>query len=541
MTPPPAAAWVRWRRPLAALLLAATLVAVWQAHSLVVAHREARIDAEIRRIETAINERLAAYMQVLRGGRGMFEASTEVTRDDWRQYVAQLRLAEHYPGIRSMTFTQRVALDERPAFIARVRSEPFDARFADPERITRFDLRPPPPPITPVEPEEHAVVLYTEPLTADSERALGIDMMRDAGRRDSLRAAVASDHAALSPRLRLLSAVGTQVGFIGYQPAYRHGVHIGWVNATFHAEAFMQGLLGAAGSALDFEVYDGPVADASRLLYATTAPRADGEPQPLATADWVREPRRLEVPGRQWTLRFAQRDDPVPLTERLVPWLLLAAGLMATALFNASARHAARVRAALEETAGHNRRLREEMLERERAEARAHHLATHDPLTGLANRALFMDRLSSAIERSRRRQEGFVLAYIDIDGFKPVNDQHGHHIGDALLCGIAERLSARLRSEDTLARLGGDEFAIILERTLQPPERAVQVCSEIVEGLFEVFELPAPGGRVTVRVGASTGVALHPVHGSSRDELIVAADGAMYRAKRAGRGRCEMA
>jgi len=187
------------------------------------------------------------------------------------------------------------------------------------------------------------------------------------------------------------------------------------------------------------------------------------------------------------------------------------------------------------------RELENEVKERKRAEEQVRHQATHDALTGLPNRALFLDRLDTAMERTRRSGKPFALLYIDIDGFKPVNDLHGHQAGDHLLQAIAARLIERTRRSDTVARLGGDEFAVILEAA-DSPETALDTAGELGARLREPYVL---GENLPVTIGASIGIACHAATDSSgadpRDALIRAADDAMYRAKRAGRNRCMLA
>ncbi|HXH41561.1 MAG TPA: diguanylate cyclase, partial [Thermoanaerobaculia bacterium] len=163
--------------------------------------------------------------------------------------------------------------------------------------------------------------------------------------------------------------------------------------------------------------------------------------------------------------------------------------------------------------------------------------ALKDPLTGLANRTLFEDRLSRAFERSKRRAviEGetppLALAYVDLDSFKEVNDLFGHPAGDALLCEIASRLRSGLRSLDTVARLGGDEFAVILP-DIGSLENARHVIGKLLEGLRDPFLY----GGYTLVVSVSVGVSMHPLDGDSIDVLTARADKAMYSAKAAGGG-----
>jgi diguanylate cyclase (GGDEF)-like protein/PAS domain S-box-containing protein len=161
--------------------------------------------------------------------------------------------------------------------------------------------------------------------------------------------------------------------------------------------------------------------------------------------------------------------------------------------------------------------------------------ALKDPLTGLANRTLFEDRLNRAFERARRRAiaEGempqLALAYADLDGFKETNDVFGHPAGDALLCEVASRLRAGLRTLDTVARLGGDEFALIL-----PDIGSEENARHLIDKLLDSLRHPFLYGGYTLVVSVSVGVSMHPADAGSADILAALADKAMYAAKAAG-------
>ena len=165
-----------------------------------------------------------------------------------------------------------------------------------------------------------------------------------------------------------------------------------------------------------------------------------------------------------------------------------------------------------------------------KAEARLHRLAHYDPLTGLANRALFLERLEQSLMQAERTGERFAVLFIDLDRFKAVNDSLGHRAGDQLLEEVARRLEGCLRKSDTVARLGGDEFTALL-RHIHSRRDVEELAATIVEVLERPFQLP--GG--TVQVGSSIGVALYPEAGADVDTLTQRADNAMYRAKEAGR------
>ncbi|HVR82577.1 MAG TPA: diguanylate cyclase [Luteimonas sp.] len=200
-------------------------------------------------------------------------------------------------------------------------------------------------------------------------------------------------------------------------------------------------------------------------------------------------------------------------------------------------RSKAQLKSALEELSQQNARLQVEIAERHRAEARVMHTALHDPLTGLPNRLLFMNRLDTAIARAARKQGSFALAYLDIDGFKPVNDTYGHQVGDQLLVEIAKRLTGRVRGADTIARLGGDEFGLILEE-LADADLALRLAQALVSCLQAPFVLHGDDGDINIEITASVGLAIYPDNADKADALIRAADEAMYQVKRGGRNGC---
>lgn len=166
------------------------------------------------------------------------------------------------------------------------------------------------------------------------------------------------------------------------------------------------------------------------------------------------------------------------------------------------------------------------------AQDRMEYLAHHDPLTDLPNRLLFHSRLEHAIDRALRQQSGVALLFLDLDGFKPVNDNLGHQVGDKLLVQVAERLRDTVRRDDTVARLGGDEFTIIMEGQTDC-EGSELLAGKINHTLAEPFAVD--GNEVFV--SASIGVSLSPGDTVDAEELIRFADAAMYEAKQAGRNQ----
>ncbi len=160
-------------------------------------------------------------------------------------------------------------------------------------------------------------------------------------------------------------------------------------------------------------------------------------------------------------------------------------------------------------------------------------MALHDTLTGLANRRLFFENLRKGVDHDKRFERKLGLLYIDLDGFKEVNDQYGHEAGDDLLISVGKTLQSLSRSSDTIARLGGDEFACILFE-VDSIEGAVQAGQKIVEALRDPIKIQGK----TVTVSASVGVAVYPDHGTEPEELVRRADKAMYKSKVGGKNIC---
>lgn len=158
--------------------------------------------------------------------------------------------------------------------------------------------------------------------------------------------------------------------------------------------------------------------------------------------------------------------------------------------------------------------------------------ALHDELTGLPNRALLWERLSHRLALTARRQTGFAVLFLDVDGLKVVNDTLGHAAGDRLLVDVASRLRAVLRSGDTAARVGGDEFIVLVD-DVATKEAALVVAERLTEALRAPYELGTDRWIMT----ASIGVAVGPEGLGTADELVAAADAAMYDAKRRGGAR----
>jgi len=167
-----------------------------------------------------------------------------------------------------------------------------------------------------------------------------------------------------------------------------------------------------------------------------------------------------------------------------------------------------------------------EINELKQAEIALQGIATHDTLTGLPNRYLMFDRLNQLLVRAERFATSFAVLFIDLDGFKGINDSRGHDVGDLLLRAVGERLNQSVRAADTVARVGGDEFVILLD-ALRAGRDATTVARKIQDAVSKPFSLPGGAAEVTVSIG----IGLYPEDGRDAEVLLKAADVAMYRAK----------
>lgn len=161
-------------------------------------------------------------------------------------------------------------------------------------------------------------------------------------------------------------------------------------------------------------------------------------------------------------------------------------------------------------------------------------LAYFDPLTALPNRMLFRDRLNQAVQRSMRNRHYIAILFLDLDGFKAVNDSYGHALGDVLLAEVARRLEGSVRGDDTVARMGGDEFTVILH-ALKTREQAENSAAQIASKIITVMNRPFSIQGKDIKIGTSIGVSLYPDDGNDLDELVRRADTAMYHAKKNGK------
>ncbi|WP_275422744.1 diguanylate cyclase domain-containing protein [Paractinoplanes tereljensis] len=359
---------------------------------------------------------------------------------------------------------------------------------------------------------------------------LGVDLAQSPPVLQAMHTARQSDQMAISPTYQLLRdrnmapelrqnsvaiAVPVRAGLGTDEP----DAFAGWVVMGVRGQDFLsQTLLDRGQGAVQVDLVD--PAGAGKVI-------ATARPGHRAADGALTRKRGIVIGQRRWQVTVWPTTELLNTTDRGMSELSGIAGIALTAMLAVVTGVLVGSRnRAFHQVEQATAALRQDIERREAVEAQLHHLAFHDQLTGLANRQLFYDRLTQAVDRGT-----VAVLFIDLDGFKEINDARGHHAGDIVLMTVAERLRAGLRAGDTVARFGGDEFAAVLE-SLTGIADARAAAERVVADIQQPIDITG----VPARVSASVGVAVHQP-GMSVDDLIRAADAAMYAAKAAGKNR----
>lgn len=283
---------------------------------------EERFEGNVREISNAISHRMVLYEQALWGGVGLFNASVEVTRDEWRKYVNSLKIQKNLPGIQGIGFARVLAPGEVPEFENNVRAEGF------PE----FSISPP------GEREAYSSILFLEPFDWRNQRAFGYDMWSNETRRAAMARARDTGVAATSGMVRLVQETNEQVqaGFLTYLPVYentseeilpedRKGALVGWVYSPFRANDLMEGILGSQDLNFHLSIYDGEKVDSESLLYQSSDEIGNVSDRHTSTVNLV-------IQGRPWTLKVQATEKFVKSTTTKIPMTIAAGGLIIDAL-----------------------------------------------------------------------------------------------------------------------------------------------------------------------------------------------------------------
>ena len=335
--------------------------------------------------------------------------------------------------------------------------------------------------------------------------------------RDGLRLAVARDVTPIKRAARRQSAL-YRLSEAAHQaddlPALGRIIH-GIIEELLPAESFLVALVRADGT-LSFPYVAGAMAETS------PAPGQDGGP-PIDAVLRAGEPVLALVGDRAGTVREPSAGPPVSGNWLGLPLVSHSGVVGALAVQTHGEEHYGEEHRELLQFVSTQIAA---VIERKQAEARLRHMALHDPLTDLPNRALFHDRFEVALQRARRDEEHVGLLYIDLDDFKEVNDRYGHEAGDKVLCEVARRLTRCVRKSDTVARMGGDEFTVLLTNA-SGPDAVALVMEKVRAVVCAPYDLDE--GRLTLSV--SMGSAAYPHDGQGQDALLRQADASMYTSK----------
>ncbi len=503
------------RHLLPLVLLILSLLVTYQLWQSATRIAEQSLAAEFGHRVQELNDRLylrmRIYQQVLRGTLGLYVASGNVTREDFHKYIETLKIQENYPGIEGIGFSLLIPAEEKEKHELSLKQAGF------PEyRIAPAGERP-----------LYTSIVYLEPFSGRNLSAFGYDMYSEPRRRAAMEQARDSGNAAISDKVILVqeTEADVQAGFLMYLPVYhadrphetllqRRTDLTGWVYAPFRMHDLMQEMQGAGTGDFDIEIYDGDQMTAASLMYdSNAAVSALRQPGRLTRVE------RIVIGDHHWQMVVTA----LPVFEREKSndraGLILRSGIGISLLLSLL------IWVFLDDRA---RAIQ--------AASQAMHLALYDALTGLPNRKLIMERLSQAIARARRDHSQVAVLFIDLDRFKPVNDEYGHAIGDLLLKQVAKRLQDCMRESDTVARLGGDEFVALLAETTG--QQSIKIAAaKILHALTQPFEVA--GHRL--EIAASLGAAVYPEHGEDPNALLKSADLAMYDAKNSGRSAIRFA
>jgi diguanylate cyclase (GGDEF)-like protein len=461
------------------------------------------------------------YVSRLAALRTLFEsANEEITRSEFETFSG--RLFEQHPGILRVAWLPRINRKERAEYEA--------AAIAD--GVSGYHIKSLGPDgslAAAAQRDEYFPVFYsTEPKTSV---VYGMDYSSAPVRRAAMERARDNDLVtALRTRLYETNGGSQSRGVLVCVPVYAKGTSrttvadrrrnlAGYVVGIFDLPLLLQSIrtTTAASPAVSIHVYPPDRAGDARRQDQSAADFTSEHQTPRSIRAFAKGPHwagTLNIGDASWQVRAAPAVDGRLIAHHDRALLVLAAGIVITAFV-----------AVYLGLAGRNSR------QLALANRRVMELAQTDILTGLPNRAFFLEQLQEVDAHERERRRTFSILMLDLDRFKNVNDSLGHAAGDALLRQVAHRLKSTLRDTDVLARLGGDEFAIIQAECDDQRSGSIDLAMRIAKLIAEPFLLP--GNRV--EVGTSIGIAMAPEHGSDREQLLKKADLALYRSKSAGR------
>lgn len=503
------------------LILIATLGMTWLVwdHERQSTHQElhSQFDFVLRDTVSRIEQRVAAYEQMLRGVQGLFAVTPLRNRSAIRDYVETLQLDANFSGIQAIGIIERVPLAQRGSHVATMRRIGLTDYNIQPAGTRDF----------------YAPIIQREPYIGRNRGPLGFDTLTSPVRQLAMDKARDSGIAAITGKLQLVvdKDAAANPGFVMYLPIFASGKPrdsveqrranlMGWVYAAFHMDDFMASLYGNQTPGVSFAVYDGAIPGDAELMYRSNQ---NTNPPQRTKPDEMRANEYMVLGGHVWTLTLAMQEEFENRIGRDISLIIVMTGiglsfsmaLLAWFMINGRAR-------ALQLASRMTEDLR--------------HMAQHDFLTGLPNRALFNDRVESELSYAKRHKKRFAMIFLDLDNFKPINDQFGHAVGDLLLQAASRRLQDTLRASDTVGRIGGDEFVVLLGE-LSGPDAAMALAEKIRLEIRRPYRI----AEHELMISCSVGLAVYPDDGEDQISLTKRADEAMYRAKKCGRDCVQLA
>ena len=484
---------------------------VWD-HERQISQRVVRSQFEFSLRETVsrIEQRVQGYEQMLRGVQSLLVVTDLRNRRAIHEYVDSLQLDANFSGVQAIGIVEWVPEERRADHMVAMRAAGFSDYRMEPEGVRDF----------------YAPIVQREPYIGRNRAAPGSDVWADPTRRVAMEIARDSGNAAISGKVKLKIDGNEDAppGFVMYLPVYAKGLQhdnlqqrranlIGWVYASFHMSDFMASLYGGQSPGLVVAMYDDTEISEASLLYRSDAKApAAADHRPFLQASEY-----MVVASHNWTLSLRTQAAFHEQYGRSAAPEIAAAGVVLSVLL-----------ALLAWLMIHGRTRAMGLASRMTEEIRL--MAQLDPLTGLPNRALFNDRLNQELARAKREKGRFALLYLDLDGFKPINDSFGHGEGDQLLRTVAQALQKSVRAADTVGRVGGDEFVLLLAR-LSESDAIIDLAEKIRRSVKQTILV----NGTEMPISCSIGVALYPQDGADATSLTRCADEAMYRAKHAGR------
>ncbi len=498
----------RWKVAVPSLAIALLLVAVVEYNQNLAQQRAELRQRQLVAMALAdLGEKAALQTEVLLGVSGLFAASETVTPEEFREFTVSP--VERYPALNALSWNPRVTRAGLDAFVAAQRAYPGLADFQVTQKSATGDLVPA------GDRAEYVVVALIEPV-AENTRVLGYDIASDPVRAVAIAGALDTGLATATAPITLVQQ-GSPRGILLLQPVFDGGTDPGEA-ATRRAvlRGFTVGVVRVAElveetyASAEWDSVQVVVVDASAGDEVLGTHTADGAVDPDLTASGD-----LTTYGRVWRIEVTPSAEVLSgVASEVVPFLLAGAVLVLLLL-----------EAFLLLVTGLER------FARRRAESLGYE-AAHDPLTELLNRRGLRFELERALTSAKMEGEAHVLLFLDLDGFKAVNDRGGHLLGDRLLREIGIALQAAVRRRDAVARVGGDEFAVLLRDC--GVERGLAIAHELLRAV-RAQRVAVDGGEVGVgvSVGATT---FGPDWTAEAEDLVATADRACYEAKRAGGG-----